>query len=328
MGKFVAKRKLRNNYSQKNSQINGLYSKNIVKSRIKDGSNNLKSEKVSKNQATNEISKYKQKIITKLSIQTISVIAIFILIFSVKTLDIKILKNSKLSNIMQNEFNKNYTANEIKDYISTSASKVYVTISPIIPDALSQKTVAVFSNVLDNIKKYGSGEVEIYKEVDIYQEKMSSLDGITLEVMTTNITEENDVSKILNSGVTFVKPTIGVITSNYGEREEIFKGNGTFHNGVDIANYKGTKVVASTDGIVKTCSENGAYGKYVEIENGDILTRYCHLDKIMTKAGSSISAGEKIGEMGMTGQATGYHLHFEILYEEKRVNPEQILSLE
>lgn len=328
MGKFVAKRKLRNNYSQKNSQINGLYSKNIVKSRVKASSNNLKRESVSKNQNTNEISKYKQKIITKLSIQTISVIAIFILIFSVKTLDIKILKNSKLSNIIQKEFNKSYTANEIKDYISTNASKVYVAISPIIPDALSQKTVAVFSNVLDNIRKYGSGEIEIYKELEIYQEKMSSLDGITLEVLSTNIIEENDVSKILNSGVTFVKPTVGVITSNYGEREEIFKGNGTFHNGVDIANYKGTKIVSSTDGIVKTCSQNGAYGKYVEIENGDILTRYCHLDKITTKEGSLLSAGEKIGEMGMTGQATGYHLHFEILYEGKRVNPEQILSLE
>lgn len=328
MGKFVAKRKLRNNYSQKNSQINGLYSKNIVKSRVKTSSNNLKRESVSKSQNTNEISKYKQKIITKLSIQTISVIAIFILIFSVKTLDIKILKNSKLSNIIQKEFNKSYTANEIKDDISTNASKVYVAISPIIPDALSQKTVAVFSNVLDNIRKYGSGEIEIYKELEIYQEKMSSLDGITLEVLSTNIIEENDVSKILNSGVIFVKPTVGVITSNYGEREEIFKGNGTFHNGVDIANYKGTKIVSSTDGIVKTCSENGAYGKYVEIGNGDILTRYCHLDKITTKEGSLLSAGEKIGEMGMTGQATGYHLHFEILYEGKRVNPEQILSLE
>lgn len=331
MGKFVAKRKLRNSYSQKNSykesdKINGLYSKNITRTKTKLN-NTAKKQKVSQDKFKSELKNYEQKILNRFLIQTISVIAIFIFIFSVKKLDIKIIKNSKVVDSIKQEFNKNYTAKDIKISVSSGLNNIYSVISPIIPESFSQKTVAVFSNVLDNIKNYGNSELKIYSEVEIYQEKTNSLEGVVLDVMSTSVIEENDVSKILNSGVVFVNPTVGVITSNYGEREEIFKGNGTFHNGVDIANSKGTKIVSSISGNVTVCGQNSGYGKYVEVENGDILTRYCHLDKIDVKEGDTINCGDKIGEMGMTGQATGYHLHFEILYEGKRVDPQKILTL-
>lgn len=335
MGKFVAKRQLRNSYSQKEkikevTQINGLYSKNKVNGIRKDINNNSKKKNsnISREKATDKVLKYKEKYLIKLAIQTISVVAIFIFIVCVKLLDIKVVKNSNITNIVKREFDKNYTLQDIKKYIGASLDNVYAVISPIIPDELSQKTVAVFSNMLNNIKEYGNKEVKIYSEVNIYQEKTDSLEGITLEVMSTNVIEEDDVSKILNSGVQFVKPTNGIITSNYGEREEIFKGNGNFHYGVDIANTKGTAIVSSIDGTVTVCNENNGYGKYIEVVNEDITTRYCHLDKITIKEGNQVTAGNKIGEMGMTGQATGNHLHFEILYEGKRVNPQAVLALE
>lgn len=64
----------------------------------------------------------------------------------------------------------------------------------------------------------------------------------------------------------------------------------------------------------------------MEIKNGDIMTRYAHCSKIVVKNGAKIKQGQKIAEVGSTGNSTGPHLHFEIWRDKRTVNPEYILK--
>ncbi|MDD3303049.1 MAG: M23 family metallopeptidase [Candidatus Gracilibacteria bacterium] len=92
-------------------------------------------------------------------------------------------------------------------------------------------------------------------------------------------------------------------------------GNGG-HLGVDIATAEGTPVYATADGEVIIAENKLDYGNLVSIKhtiNGKtIISNYAHLSKIDTKAGKKVKAGDKIGEVGSTGNSTGNHLHFQI----------------
>lgn len=85
---------------------------------------------------------------------------------------------------------------------------------------------------------------------------------------------------------------------------------------VDISAHSGTPIVAAADGSVilsRTGGWNGGYGNYVIIDNGSgVETLYSHMSQMKAEAGESVSAGEVIGYVGETGDATGYHLHFEV----------------
>ncbi|HUX36151.1 MAG TPA: M23 family metallopeptidase [Candidatus Paceibacterota bacterium] len=89
------------------------------------------------------------------------------------------------------------------------------------------------------------------------------------------------------------------------------------HNAVDIANNCGTKVTASADGLVIETSAgkwNGGYGDYVLLSHpNSTKTRYAHLEKVLVSVGQRVNQGEVIGLMGKTGNATGCHVHFEII---------------
>jgi len=95
------------------------------------------------------------------------------------------------------------------------------------------------------------------------------------------------------------------------------------HWGIDLANRRGTPILAAQDGrVIYAGSGFRGYGRLVIIEhNKDWATLYSHLDKILVKEGQIVSKGEKIGLMGRTGRATGVHLHFEIRYQRRPVNP-------
>ena len=67
-------------------------------------------------------------------------------------------------------------------------------------------------------------------------------------------------------------------------------------------------------------------GNHVEISNGDVMTRYAHCSKILVKEGDKIKQGDKIAEVGETGNATGPHLHFEIRRDDRPIDPEYILK--
>ena len=99
------------------------------------------------------------------------------------------------------------------------------------------------------------------------------------------------------------------------------------HTGTDIAANTGTKIVSATDGEVVLASEEGDYGKHIKIQIGDVSIIYAHCNMLYVNLGDKIIQGQEIAEVGSTGNSTGPHLHFEIRYQERTIDPEKILSL-
>lgn len=98
------------------------------------------------------------------------------------------------------------------------------------------------------------------------------------------------------------------ISSAYG----VNRGS-TRHTGVDFRNPKGTPILAADDGVVIAVSSGGSPGKMVKLSHGNGLeTWYEHCDAILVSVGQVVKKGEQIATVGATGNATGYHLHFEV----------------
>lgn len=95
------------------------------------------------------------------------------------------------------------------------------------------------------------------------------------------------------------------------------------HQGIDLAAPRGTPVLASHDGYVEYAGKDfSGYGKLVIINSGaGWATFYAHLNRIRVTEKSRIRRGQRIGDMGATGRATGVHLHFELRYNERPVDP-------
>ncbi len=120
------------------------------------------------------------------------------------------------------------------------------------------------------------------------------------------------VLPVTSSG-TWTTPAKGVLTSPYGWRNF---GGKEFHYGTDVANSIGTPIVAAADGIVSYAAPLSTYGNVVIVThsiNGEIFTSVnAHMSSIGVTSGQTVSKGQEIGKMGMTGRVTGPHLHFEL----------------
>lgn len=100
------------------------------------------------------------------------------------------------------------------------------------------------------------------------------------------------------------------------------------HPGVDLANNKGTAVVASDAGYVEFVGWDGSgYGNTILVNHGNgAITRYAHLSAFAVDAGASVKKGQLIGRIGSTGRSTGPHLHFELIVNGVHRNPTGILK--
>lgn len=121
-------------------------------------------------------------------------------------------------------------------------------------------------------------------------------------------------------------PVVGTITSSFGERDDPFNGEGSFHTGIDIATSYGDAVRAAADGVVLKASFGNGYGREVLIDHGNgIQTLYGHLSGFAVTAGQQIKRGQVIGYVGTSGRSTGPHLHYEVRVHDTPVNPHKYL---
>ena len=117
------------------------------------------------------------------------------------------------------------------------------------------------------------------------------------------------------------------LSSKFGMRKHPIDGYNKMHRGTDFAAPKGTPIMASGDGIVIKASWCGGGGNCVKIRhNSSYSTVYAHLSKFAAKIkkGTRVKQGQTIGYVGSTGKSTGPHLHYEVIFNGKRINSQTL----
>jgi len=123
----------------------------------------------------------------------------------------------------------------------------------------------------------------------------------------------------------FLWPVIGRISGMFGAQRIYQNGEaGAYHSGTDIAQPAGTPVIAPADGIVILAADHPftLEGNLLMIDHGmGLNSAFLHLSRIDVKVGERIKRGQTIGAVGMTGRATGPHLHWSLRWRESRIDP-------
>jgi murein DD-endopeptidase MepM/ murein hydrolase activator NlpD len=115
-------------------------------------------------------------------------------------------------------------------------------------------------------------------------------------------------------------------TSGFGQRIDPFNGRPTFHSGLDMAAFERAPVVATSPGVVVYAGVRSGYGNCVEIDHGHgFKTRYGHLRDIQVQRGERVAIGQRVGSMGSTGRSTATHLHYEVWFRGRAVDPVNFL---
>ncbi len=117
------------------------------------------------------------------------------------------------------------------------------------------------------------------------------------------------------------------ISSGYGRRRHPVLGYTKMHRGVDFAARRGSPILAAGDGIVKKYGRLGGYGNYILLQhNAEYSTAYAHMHKYAKgiARGKRVKQGEVIGYVGATGRATASHLHYEVHFKGKPINPQKL----
>ncbi len=116
-------------------------------------------------------------------------------------------------------------------------------------------------------------------------------------------------------------------TSGFGVRRDPINGRHSSHNGIDFAAPWASPVTATAAGVVKLAGTRTGFGRMVEIDHGNgFITRYAHMSRISVKTGQKVNLHDKVGELGSSGRSTGPHVHYEILFKGKPLNPRRFIE--
>jgi len=162
---------------------------------------------------------------------------------------------------------------------------------------------------------------EMHRQVD-------DLDKASLRQESSfgNLLNKLEGQRNLLASTPAIRPTVGWMTSRFGNRTSPFTGRKEFHKGIDIAHRHGTAILATADGIVSFAGKKGAMGNVLVIDHGHgIITRYAHLSKSLKERGEKVKRGDIIAQMGSSGRSTGPHLHYEVHLNGVPVNPTQYI---
>jgi len=116
--------------------------------------------------------------------------------------------------------------------------------------------------------------------------------------------------------------TKGWLSSYFGIRKDPFNGKPSMHKGIDFAGKEDGDIIATASGVVSWADDRYGYGLLIEINHGDGLkTRYGHNKTLLVNIGDVVVKGQVIARMGSTGRSTGPHVHYEVLRNNKQIDP-------
>ncbi len=180
--------------------------------------------------------------------------------------------------------------------------------------------------VLGRATRMASGQGGPLFEVASTTEEVEGLPGSVSEI-DTQLTRWAGLRSLLKR-VPLVSPVdFYHQASPFGLRRDPFTKKKAMHYGVDLAGWGGAPVFATAPGKVVFAGRKGRYGKMVEIDHGyGIRTRYGHLRKVLVKRGQEVGHRHRIGLLGSTGRSTGPHVHYEVRFDGKPLNPAKFIK--
>jgi len=199
----------------------------------------------------------------------------------------------------------------IPDAVAMQIARVFATDVDFHSDLRKGDTFSVvYEMVYESGELVGPGRILAARFVN---------DGRTYDAVLFHDEEGNDTYYSLdgtNRAKAFLRSPVEFsrISSGFGARFHPIFNNWRAHTGVDFAAPKGTRVLAAADGTVVSAGKRGGYGNAIELRHGGgITTLYGHLSAFApgVRSGAHVHQGEVIGYVGMTGWATGPHLHYE-----------------
>ncbi len=185
----------------------------------------------------------------------------------------------------------------------------------------SLKQQGLYFNPLANSKKRDSkGGTFIPDSVTDLQDEMMKQKIADIFKATDDLEYYREVAKYVPIG----KPVWSYwVSSKFGIRTDPFNKNSARHKGIDLASRQGNKIKTMAKGkVIKVNHSNKGYGNLVVVDHGNgFVTKYAHMHKIYVKNGDYLEVNDVLGEVGNTGRSTGPHLHYEILYRGRPVDP-------
>lgn len=190
--------------------------------------------------------------------------------------------------------------------------------------AIHNKTNIYYWKEGDSLQKiaerFGDNVLAIRQRNHIYETE-DLFAGFALMIKTAKKPPSVTKRKPTSNKLRFTYPSLGSITSKYGNR------GSKFHYGIDFGSNKGKKITAAENGIVKRVGQRSGYGNVVEVShNKNITSLYAHLEKALVRKGQRIKKKELLGVMGSTGRSTGVHLHFEIIVNGVHLDPLKVIQ--
>lgn len=251
--------------------------------------------------------------------------------------------NSLFSNDMKQKtkeiLNTDINFSQIYSNLKCNIEKFFQNIQTNNNEQNSTESTDNTENSINDIQNNDENIGGAIEDIDLQIGETSEIEEIqkqNSEEVNENIEKENNEvielsqmeqdANFVKENISIIKPINGTISSRYGLRNPTTVTVPKNHTGIDLAETTGTKIVSATDGTVILNSSKGDYGNHLKIQNGDATFIYAHCSKLYVNEGDIIQQGQEIAEVGATGNATGPHLHFEIRYQNRLIDPELILE--
>ncbi|MDR9407375.1 MAG: M23 family metallopeptidase [Balneolaceae bacterium] len=199
------------------------------------------------------------------------------------------------------------------------------------------RTILGLDPVTEDLRMAGTGGSDAYSEYDYYSEDTaailrstaSKLDRLerrlgVQKVSFAEVKKYYSTNRKRLKSIPAIRPVNGIIISGYGMRIHPVLRYKRMHEGIDFRADIATDVYATGDGVIKFAGRNGTFGNLIEIDHGfGFVTRYAHLSSFVNnlKVGQEVKRGELIGFTGNSGLTEGPHLHYEVLVNNRPIDP-------